>query len=604
MPRKGGRKGNKKSDEEPEKTAEEIAEEALRAKTLVKRLKESGAMVTHAATGYRQGVMDVLVEKLDISFQGRTITENATLNLSYGHRYAIVGVNGCGKSTLINVIGCREIALPPKLDLFHLNAEVDASDTVSALEAVLAVDTERQLLEVELEELVLQDDISAAKRLDEVYARLEELDADTAESRAAKILFGLGFSADMQARPTSSFSGGWRMRIALAQALFTNPTLLLLDEPTNHLDIEAVVWLEKYLEKFKKILLMVSHSQDFMNSVCTNIMHMHNGKLVCYEGNYDQYCITREEKETHQMKRFQSEQSQIKSMKEYIARFGHGHKKLARQAQSKEKTLAKMTRGGLTQAVVGERSVNFYFPCSGTLPPPILQFTDVAFAYPGRPTLFQGLNLGLDLDSRVCLVGPNGAGKTTLTKLICRELEPTEGYVAKNAHCTMARFNQHFVDQIDMNLTPLEWMIKEYEWNDDPVPLRSVLGRFGVSGKMQMAPMNILSDGLKSRCVLAWMAFKNPHMLLLDEPTNHLDIESIDALADAINEFEGAVVVVSHDLRLIAQIAEEIWVVDKGAVTKFQGDIADYKEHVQKEIERMGTEFATKRTSQMTTKKV
>ena len=558
--------------------------------------KSSGAMVSFANPTFRKGICDVILEKLDISYQGAPILENATLILNSGSRYGLVGPNGCGKTTLMNVLGCGEVPLPPCVDYFQVTQEVAASDSVTALQAVLEVDKERNLLERELEDLALadQDDEEVGKRLDEIYKRMDELDADTAEARAGRILFGLGFTPEMQARPTSSFSGGWRMRIALAQALFVNPTLLLLDEPTNHLDIEAVVWLENYLSRFKKILFMVSHSQDFMNGVCTKIAHMQRGRLNYYDGNYDQYCVTRSEKESNQMRQFAWQQNQIKSMKEYIARFGHGSAKLARQAQSKEKTLARMTRGGLTQAVSKDRAINFEFPCAGYLPPPIMQFKEVSFAYPGREQLFHDLELGLDLDSRVCLVGPNGAGKTTLTKLICRELDPTTGYVAKNAHCVIARFHQHFVDQINMDLTPLEWMQQEYPEIISPEPFRAALGRFGISGKLQMTPMKTLSDGQKSRVVFAWMAFKNPHFLILDEPTNHLDIESIDALADAINEFEGAVVVVSHDLRLIAQIADEIWLVDKGECVKFNGDIADYKEHVQTEIARMETEYRKK----------
>lgn len=559
----------------------------------------SGAMVSFAPPNYRPGITEILIEKVDISYQGCNILDNATLQLSAGRRYALIGPNGCGKTTLMNVMGCGELPFPSHVDFFHVSHEVKASE-MSALDAVLAVNVEKELLEKELEKLAVadQDDEQTSKRLDEIYARLDELDADTAESRAGKILFGLGFTPELQNRPTNSFSGGWRMRIALAQALFINPTLLLLDEPTNHLDIEAVVWLENYLSRFKNILFMVSHSQDFMNTVCTNVVHMQKGKLVIYEGNYDQYCITRAEKESNQMKRHEWEQNQIKSMKDYIARFGHGSAKLARQAQSKEKTLARMVRGGLTEVVGKERNINFYFPCGGTLAPPIMQFKEVGFAYPGRDPLFNNVELGLDMDSRVCLVGPNGAGKTTLTKLITRDLDPTQGYVAKNAHCTIARFHQHFVDQIDMSLSPLEYMQQEYPEIITPEPLRSALGRFGVSGKMQMTPMKTLSDGQKSRVVFAWMAFKNPHMLILDEPTNHLDIESIDALSEAINEFEGAVVVVSHDLRLIAQIAEEIWIVEKGHVRVYEGDIADYKEYVQSEIQRMEKEFLeTKKSS-------
>ncbi|CAG9572767.1 putative ATP-binding cassette protein subfamily F,member 2 [Leishmania major strain Friedlin] len=553
----------------------------------------SGAMVSFANPVYRQGVNDILVEKLDISYQGNAILENATLNLVSGHRYGLVGPNGCGKSTLLRVLGCHEIPFPSHVDRYYVSQEVEASD-MSALDAVLAVDKEREKLESEMEDLALgdQEDPHVLSRLDDIYKRLDELDADTAAARAGKILFGLGFTKEMQRRPTKAFSGGWRMRISLAQALFINPTVLLLDEPTNHLDIEAVVWLENYLSKFKKTLFMVSHSQDFMNNVCTDICHMHLKKLNCYDGNYDQYCITREEKESNQMKKYQWEQNQIKNMKEYIARFGHGSAKLARQAQSKEKTLAKMTRGGLTDAVVKDSRINFEFPCAGPLPPPMLQFREVSFNYPGRPSLFTNLDLGVNMDSRICLVGPNGAGKTTLTKLMCRELEPTAGYVAKNAHCVMARFHQHFVDQINMDLTPLEWMSQEYPDVTQPPILRSALGRFGVSGKAQMTPMKTLSDGQKSRVVFAWMAYKRPHFMILDEPTNHLDIESIDALADAINNFEGAVVVVSHDLRLLAQVADEIWIVEQGEAKRFNGDIADYKEHVQNEVNRMMQNYA------------
>lgn len=586
-------KGKKKGSGKDEGPATPVANGAAAdAKGFVEIREPSGAMVSHAPTNYKQGVLDVLVEKLDVSYQGANVLENATLNLCMGHRYGLVGINGCGKSTLMNVLGAGEISVPPKCDFYHLKHEVAASE-MSALNAVIASDREKEYLEKELEELATlgDEDDTVTARLDQIYQRLDELDADTAESRAGKILFGLGFTPEMQQRPTNSFSGGWRMRISLAQALFRNPTLLLLDEPTNHLDIEAVVWLENYLKRFNKILFMVSHSQDFMNEVCTNIMHMSHGKLTVYEGNYDMYCMTKEEKDTHQMKRFEWQQNQIKSMKEYIARFGHGHKKLARQAQSKEKTLAKMERGGLERSVVKDRSVNFFFPSGGYLPPPMIQFKEVSFAYPGRELLFRDLELGVNMDSRICLVGPNGAGKTTLTKLMCRELEATVGYVAKNAHCTIARFHQHFVDQINMELSPLQWMQSEFPECITPEPLRGALGRFGISGRLQMTPMRTLSDGQKSRVVFAWIGYRSPHLMILDEPTNHLDMESIDALADAINDFEGAVVVVSHDMRLLAQIADEIWIVDKGQAIKFNGDIADYKEYVQKEIMRMEADY-------------
>lgn len=262
-------------------------------------------------------------------------------------------------------------------------------------------------------------------RLQQVYERLEEMDAATAEVRASSILSGLGFSKAMMAKKTREFSGGWRMRIALARALFISPTLLLLDEPTNHLDMEAVVWLEDYLSKWKKILFMVSHSQDFLNNVCTHVVHLHSKKLTYYTGNYDMFVQTRAELEEEQMKRYNWEQDQIKQMKEYIAKFGHGSAKLARQAQSKEKTLAKMVRGGLTDKVQSEKQFDFRFPDPGNLPPPVLQLVNITFGYPGAEILYRNVDYGVDLDSRIALVGPNGAGKSTLLKLMCGMLAPT-----------------------------------------------------------------------------------------------------------------------------------------------------------------------------------
>lgn len=548
--------------------------------------KTSGASVNHRPVKHRSGVVDVTIDGIDMAFHGTKLLEEAKLELFVGHRYGLVGPNGCGKSTLLTVMGCGELDFNKQLDYFHVKEEIEASDEVTAIQAVTALcEAENARLEAELEALAAEDDAEA--RMDQIYARMEELEPAMAETRASKILFGLGFSDEKQRRPTSSFSGGWRMRISLAQALFQSPTLLLLDEPTNHLDVEAVVWLENYLAKFNKILLMVSHSQDFMNGVCTNIIHMHQHKLKLYEGNYDTYMSTRMNLEINQMKNFEREQAEIAHMKDYIRRFEHANEKRSRQAQSKMKVLAKMERGGLTEEVEQERAVNFWFQDGGKLPPPLIQFTDVAFAYPNCPLLYRGLNLGVDSESRICLVGPNGAGKTTLTKMMIRDLEPTEGTVTKNPHMRISRFHQHFVDVMDLNLTPLQFFQSEWPDEKDPVPLRASLSRFGVSGPVQSTPMTKLSDGQRSRVVLAWMSHRTPHLMILDEPTNHLDIESIDALAEGINAYEGGVVVISHDLRLIAQIADEIWICENGSVKPFPGDITDYKKHVQKQVAAM-----------------
>ena len=541
---------------------------------------------------------DIKVENLSIVLYGNELVKEAELTLNWGQRYGLLGPNGCGKSILMSVLGRRLVPIADGLDTYHVVGEIEPTD-MTALEAVLAVDSEREALETEADALAeqlaeegLDDETMEAinVRMTDVYERLEELEASTAEARAAKILHGLGFSAAAQRKKTREFSGGWRMRISLARALFLNPSVLLLDEPTNHLDMESVLWLEQHLAQFKKILLLVSHSQDFMNSVCTNIIRMHQQKIMYYGGNYDTYVATREEHEMHQMKRFNWEQDQMKHMKEYIARFGHGTSKMARQAQSKEKTLAKMVRGGLTEKVETEKSFKMSFFDPGTIPPPVLQLQDISFGYPGCELLYDKVDLGADLDSRIALVGPNGAGKTTLLKLMCRELVPTTGSVRPHPHLRMGRYTQHFVDTLDLSLSPLEFFCKEYpDRHIDEV--RQMIGRFGISGTNQTKTMELMSDGIKCLVAFAQVAYQKPHIMLLDEPTNHLSIENIDALAGAINSFAGGVLLVSHDMRLISQVAKEIWECRDKKVTRFPGDIMEYKAKMAKELEEAAMAF-------------
>ncbi|KAF0911475.1 hypothetical protein E2562_011127 [Oryza meyeriana var. granulata] len=520
---------------------------------------------------------DIHIESLSLTFHGHDLLVDTELELNYGRRYGLLGLNGCGKSCLLKAIGSRELPIPQHMDIYHLSHEIEASD-MSALQAVISCDEERVKLEKEAEILAAQDD-GGGEALDRVYERLEAIDASTAEKRAAEILFGLGFNKQMQAKKTRDFSGGWRMRIALARALFMNPTILLLDEPTNHLDLEACVWLEETLKKFDRILVVISHSQDFLNGVCTNIIHMQNRKLKLYTGNYDQYVQTRAELEENQMKQYRWEQDQIASMKEYIARFGHGSAKLARQAQSKEKTLAKMERGGLTEKVVRDKVLTFRFTDVGKLPPPVLQFVEVTFGYTPDNLIYKNLDFGVDLDSRVALVGPNGAGKSTLLKLMTGDLMPLDGMVRRHNHLRIAQFHQHLAEKLDLDMSALQYMMKEYPGNEEE-RMRAAIGKFGLSGKAQVMPMRNLSDGQRSRVIFAWLAWREPHMLLLDEPTNHLDIETIDSLAEALNEWDGGLVLVSHDFRLINQVAQEIWVCEKQAVTRWEGDIMEFKEHL------------------------
>ncbi|CAG0881227.1 unnamed protein product [Cyprideis torosa] len=527
---------------------------------------------------------DIKIDNFSITFYGAVLLEDTRLELNCGRRYGLVGANGSGKSTLMAALGNREVPIQDNIDIYYLSREIPATDK-TALECVIAVDQERIRLEKLAEELAHSTDEEAHEQLMDVYDRLDGMNADTAEAKAAYILHGLGFTQEMMKKKTRDFSGGWRMRIALARALYVCPHLLLLDEPTNHLDLDACVWLEEELKKYKRILVFISHSQDFMNGVCTNIIHLNKNKLKYYGGNYDAFVRTRWELLENQMKRYNWEQDQIQHMKDYIARFGHGSAKLARQAQSKEKTLAKMVSSGLTEKVTGDKRIEFYFPPCGKIPPPVIMVQNVSFRYTDTtPWIYRDLEFGIDLDTRLALVGPNGAGKSTLLKLLYGELVPSEGMIRKHSHLKIARYHQHLYELLDLDLTPLEYMLKEFPDIKEKEEMRKIIGRYGLSGKQQVCPMRNLSDGQRCRVVFAWLASQAPHMLFLDEPTNHLDMETIDALAEAINDFEGGLVLVSHDFRLISQVAEEIWICEKQRVTKWEGDIQAYKEHLRKKV--------------------
>jgi len=349
--------------------------------------------------------------------------------------------------------------------------------------------------------------------------------------------------------------------------------------------LEACVWLEEELKTYKNILVLISHSQDFMNGVCSQVIHLDLKVLKYYGGNYDTFIRTKMELDENQAKRYQHEQDQIAHMKNYIARFGHGSAKLARQAQSKEKTLAKMVAGGLTEKVSGDRSVEFHFYSCGTIPPPVIMVQDVSFRYNDTtPWIYKNLEFGIDLDTRLALVGPNGAGKSTLLKLIYGELNATEGMVRRNNHLKIGRYHQHLHELLDMEASPVEYMMAQFADLKEIDSVRKIIGRYGITGKAQTCPIKQLSDGQRCRVVFAWLSWQMPHMLLLDEPTNHLDMETIDALANAINNFEGGLVLVSHDFRLISQVADEIWICEKETVTKWEGGILAYKEHLKNKV--------------------
>ncbi len=516
----------------------------------------------------------------DISFRHgeRVLFDRASAALSDGWKVGLVGRNGAGKSTLLRLIQGQieadsgEINLMGRTRVGSVPQDPPGGD-IRVIDAVLAADVERSALLAE--DATCQDGV----RLAEIHARLEEIGAAAAPSRAAAILNGLGFDNEKQSRPCGEFSGGWRMRVALAGTLFSSPDLLILDEPSNHLDVEAMIWLTEYLKRFRNTVLMVSHDRDLLNDVCDHIVHIDQQKLVAYTGNYDFFERTRAERLANDAAQQAKLAAQRKHMQAFVDRFKAKASK-ARQAQSRMKMIEKL--GPIASVPIDER-ISFNFPSPDILASPIETLDDVSVGYPNGPLVLRNLDLRIDMEDRIALLGQNGNGKSTFIRLISQRLEPREGQLKKTPKLRVGYFSQDQEESLDYEGTPFDHMNRALGPGAGEAKVRAQLGRFGFSRERANLKVGVMSGGEKTRLLLSLATRNAPHLLLLDEPTNHLDMDARASLVDAINDFEGAVVLVSHDTHLVKMVADALWVVEKGTVKPFDGDIDEYQAKLLKE---------------------
>jgi ATP-binding cassette subfamily F protein 3 len=512
------------------------------------------------------------VSNLSFRHGERVLFDRASAAISDGWKVGLVGRNGAGKSTLLRLIQREleadggDISLTGRTRIGSVPQDPPGGD-IAVLDAVLAADVERTALLAEAE--TCHDGL----RLADIHSRLDEIGAASAPARAAAILHGLGFDNAAQARPCGEFSGGWRMRVALAGTLFSDPDLLILDEPSNHLDLEAQLWLTEHLQRFRHTLLMVSHDRDLLNDVCDHIVHIDQQKLVTYNGNYDRFERTRAERLEHDAAQQAKIAAQRKHMQAFVDRFKAKASK-ARQAQSRVKMIEKL--GPVVSVPIDER-IAFNFPPPEQLASPIETLDEVSVGYADGPPVLRRLDLRLDMDDRIALLGQNGNGKSTFIRLLSDRLPPREGRIRRVPRLRVGYFSQDQEESLDYAATPFQHMSSALGAGAGETKVRAQLGRFGFSRDRADLKVGVLSGGEKTRLLLALATRTAPHLLLLDEPTNHLDMDARASLVDAINDFEGAVVLVSHDTHLVKMVADQLWLVADGKVTPFDGDIEDYQ---------------------------
>jgi ATP-binding cassette subfamily F protein 3 len=510
------------------------------------------------------------IDDITYSVAGRTLIENASASIPDGHKVGIVGRNGTGKTTLFRLIRGElaleggSISLPSRARIGGVAQEVPGN-AVSLIDTVLSYDTERAEL---MEESERSTD---GTRIAEIQTRLADIDAWSAEARAASILKGLGFTDEEQLMPCSAFSGGWRMRVALAGVLFSQPDLLLLDEPTNYLDLEGALWLETYLARYPHTVLIVSHDRGLLNRAVGSILHLEDKKLTLYQGGYETFAETRAARLAAAASEAKKQDARRAHLQSFVDRFRAKASK-AVQAQSRLKMIAKLKPITTPQEAALKR---FTFPTPEELSPPILRIESGSVGYDGVPVL-RRLNLRIDQDDRIALLGRNGEGKSTLSKLLAGKLQPIEGQLHKSSKLRVGYFAQHQVEELHLDETPIDH-IRRMRPTETPSKLRARLGGFGIGAEQAETLVGKLSGGQKARLSLMLATLDAPHMLILDEPTNHLDIESREALVEALTAYSGAIILVSHDMHLLGLVADRLWLVRGGEVAPYEGDLESYR---------------------------
>ncbi|MGE4430302.1 MAG: ABC-F family ATP-binding cassette domain-containing protein [Sphingobium sp.] len=513
------------------------------------------------------------INDITVRLGGRVILDRASAALPPRSRVGLIGRNGAGKSTLMKaVIGQIDpdggsVDMPRDTRIGYIAQEAP-SGTATPFETVLAADAERAAL------LIESETCTEPHRLGDIHDRLIAIDAYSAPARAGRILTGLGFDDEMQNRPLDSYSGGWKMRVALGALLFSAPDLLLLDEPSNHLDLEATLWLENFLKEYRATILIISHERDLLNNVADHILHLEGGKVTLYPGGYDAFERQRAERLAQLEAAREKQAAERAKLQDYVAR-NSARASTAKQAQSRAKALAKMQP---IAAAIEDPSLSFAFPDPEALRPPLITLDMAAVGYDERPIL-QRLNLRIDPDDRIALLGKNGNGKTTLARLLAAQLPPMDGAMNASGKMNVGYFTQYQVEELDTGDTPLEHMTRAMK-GATPGAVRGQLGRFGFSGERATQKVGTLSGGERARLALALITRHAPHLLILDEPTNHLDVDSREALVQALNSYSGAVVIVSHDRHMIELVADRLVLVDSGQAQEFAGSLEDYTDFV------------------------